>query len=612
VTARPPSFFYKVKKAVVRHPLVSGLSLLLLLATAALVWVAGRGGESWVTVVKEDFSQPLGPEWKTLRGELAVHDGALCSRNGHAVFEAELGDRVSVDVSATVPSDSKDPRELSAFISGSMAAGLANGYSAELFILDELGHAFHGITRLRQFADRIPAPMPERGRSYQVSIERASSRVAIGLDGTRLVEIDDPAPLTGPDHNRFGIGSKCDHIHYDDLEIRLPLEEARRFISRMLVKNDYRRVEPALASLLAVESDPRQRSAMSLLRAKALLRLGRIDEAETALGPVDDRLLDGEGRLHRKCIVAELLAERSRFSEAFDVLRTERQTEGRWWTVSERMRTVGRSIARRLERVSKAERERILRSELEKELAPFSVDLAYALANEHQLKLEDLEPQVRGVLASWFGAEAAIANAAAAQEAGNLLYYSRWQAGYLVSVALWLIAEGRADEASPWLERADAADTFSGPVDSATFVYALRGDAEKVRARMAASDLDSHYQLHWQARSLLVLDDVPGARKAYGVLLERYRDRNDVFEIVEARVALGEMTEQELDAAAKSPADDLPLDYAATRSAVVGIARELAGDTTGAIEAYRAAQSVRLPDIGLMLLARNRLAHLAP
>jgi tetratricopeptide (TPR) repeat protein len=535
----------------------------------------------------------------------------LCSRNGHAVFDADLGDRVRLEYLAAVQPDSGDARELSVFVAGSKAAGLANGYSAEFFILDDFLQAYHAVLRLRQMAKRESAGPLDRSAVHRLAVERRGSRVQIAVDGETVVSFDDPAPLNGPDHTSFGVGSKCEHLHYDQLEVKVPLEDARRFVSDALARNDFARADLALTSVLEVERDAERLAAGRLLRARALLRLGRLAEAEASIQAVAAQRLEPSLDLERTLLVALLAAERGAPEDAFAALRRGPAIEGgRWPDAPERLRRAARSVLRRMDVIAGAERERVIRNQLAQPLTPFTVDLLDALASKPGLVLADVAPEHRPLVAPWFGRAAGAAAVSGAEAAAARLFTRGWYAHYLASVGLTSILEGAAAEAPGWFAQADAADALGGLVPIATFGRAVLDDRAGFRERLARSDLDQPEHLTWAARGWLVLGELHQAREAYEQVTARWGAQAQPA-VMEARLMLRQLSEEQFSQAVRSPAYDFTLEYARTSSVVLGFARELRGEPTAAIEAYQASRGVRLPDLALRAAAERRLAQLA-
>lgn len=87
---------------------------------------------------------------------------------------------------------------------GSQAAGLV-----------ETG-VFRADTHMRVEAKPYPVVV---GRSYHWRIERRGSLIRWGIDGMPFMEFDDPLPLVGTGHDRFGFSSWEAQLFFDNLKI---------------------------------------------------------------------------------------------------------------------------------------------------------------------------------------------------------------------------------------------------------------------------------------------------------------------------------------------------------------------------------------------------------
>lgn len=71
-------------------------------------------------------------------------------------------------------------------------------------------------TRMRVAAQPFPV---ERGRTYRWRIERRGSLLRWLIDGRPFMELDDPYPLEGKGHDRFGFSSWEAQLFFDNLKI---------------------------------------------------------------------------------------------------------------------------------------------------------------------------------------------------------------------------------------------------------------------------------------------------------------------------------------------------------------------------------------------------------
>lgn len=78
--------------------------------------------------------------------------------------------------------------------------------------------AFKADTRMR--VELSPNPLPvQLGRVYHWRIERRGSLLSWFIDGQKFMEFDDPFPLKGKGHDRFGFSSWEAQLSFDNLKI---------------------------------------------------------------------------------------------------------------------------------------------------------------------------------------------------------------------------------------------------------------------------------------------------------------------------------------------------------------------------------------------------------
>ena len=75
---------------------------------------------------------------------------------------------------------------------------------------------FKRDTRMRVEARPFPV---ERGKTYHWRIERSGSTLSWSIDGKPFMSFEDPFPLEGPDHDRFGFSSWEAQLYFDNLKI---------------------------------------------------------------------------------------------------------------------------------------------------------------------------------------------------------------------------------------------------------------------------------------------------------------------------------------------------------------------------------------------------------
>jgi hypothetical protein len=59
----------------------------------------------------------------------------------------------------------------------------------------------------------------EKGRTYHVRVTRQGKLMRWELDGKPALEMNDPAPLSGNGHDRFGFSSWANDTYFDNLVV---------------------------------------------------------------------------------------------------------------------------------------------------------------------------------------------------------------------------------------------------------------------------------------------------------------------------------------------------------------------------------------------------------
>jgi hypothetical protein len=75
---------------------------------------------------------------------------------------------------------------------------------------------FNENTRMRVEANPFPVQI---GRTYHWRIERRGSVITWFIDGQKFMDFDDPIPLTGSSHDRFGFSCWEAQLYFDNLRI---------------------------------------------------------------------------------------------------------------------------------------------------------------------------------------------------------------------------------------------------------------------------------------------------------------------------------------------------------------------------------------------------------
>jgi hypothetical protein len=178
----------------------------------------------------DDFERrEVGPDWWSTGGPWMVRRGELWgagTRNNPLWLAMPLPRDVAVSFTArsetatgTRPGDIK----LEIFGDGRRAG---SGY---VLILGGWGNAISVIARRDEHgADRVERSdrRVEPGRTYRMRVERRGQVLRWIVDGEEFLVLDDPAPLSGPGHDRFGFSSWDADLFFDDLRVE-PLHAER-------------------------------------------------------------------------------------------------------------------------------------------------------------------------------------------------------------------------------------------------------------------------------------------------------------------------------------------------------------------------------------------------
>jgi hypothetical protein len=204
-----------------RRRLWGPLALLLGLLSLPFLHLALRGPAKTTTTVPfaDEFDRAeLGEHWFSTGGHWRPVEGWLYSpgvKNNPLWLRATLPADVAVefDVKAT-----EDTGDLKVEIFGNgrdHASGyvlIFGGWKNTISIIARLDE--HGRDRLERRDRKV-----ERDRTYHFRIERRGAVLRWLIDGERFLEFDDPAPLVGSGHDRFGFSSWASDARFDNLRI---------------------------------------------------------------------------------------------------------------------------------------------------------------------------------------------------------------------------------------------------------------------------------------------------------------------------------------------------------------------------------------------------------
>lgn len=226
------------------------LAGVVLLVNLPLLHRAFRGAQP-VTVTlpwSDDFSDPAtvarhywttGGHWRVINGEL-YSPGV---KNNPLWLQAALPRDVAIEFDARSQSPQGDLK-VEVFGDGlNHASGyvlIHGGWNNSLSIIARLDEHGPSLEKLRQAARergagdvvktgvfdpgtrmRVEAkPFPvEIGRTYRWRIERRGRLLRWSIDGKPFMELEDPFPLEGEGHDRFGFSSWDASLYFDNLRI---------------------------------------------------------------------------------------------------------------------------------------------------------------------------------------------------------------------------------------------------------------------------------------------------------------------------------------------------------------------------------------------------------
>jgi len=171
----------------------------------------------------DDFQRPrLGRDWWSAGGQWQIRAGELwapAARNNPLWLRMRLPRDVAIDFDARSETSS-GPRagdiKFEVFGNG---RDHASGY---VLVLGGWGNQISAIARL----DEHGADRKERadfkvvpGQRYHIRVERRGRELRWYVDGDLFLAFDDPAPLEGEGHDRFGFSSWDADLFFDHLRI---------------------------------------------------------------------------------------------------------------------------------------------------------------------------------------------------------------------------------------------------------------------------------------------------------------------------------------------------------------------------------------------------------
>lgn len=196
------------------------------LASAPLLQLPFRG-EAPATLpgpgFEDRFERPeVGPHWWSTGGPWMIRRGELWgagTRNNPLWLEMPLPRDVAVAFTArSETATGTRPGDIKVEIFGDGRAA-ASGY---VLVFGGWGNAVSTIARLDEHGpDRVERRdrRVEPGHTYRMRVERRGRVLRWLVDGEEFLAIDDPTPLSGPGHDRFGFSSWDADLFFDDLRI---------------------------------------------------------------------------------------------------------------------------------------------------------------------------------------------------------------------------------------------------------------------------------------------------------------------------------------------------------------------------------------------------------
>jgi len=202
--------------------------LCVLAANAALLREYVFRGQAAVTVAGPRFSDrfdraAIGGDWFTTGGHWRIAKGELWApetKNNPLWLKMRLPRDVAIEFTARSETAAGDrPGDIKFEVFGD-GRDHASGY---VCIFGGWGNTISAIARLDEHGkdrqerrDRKVEP----GRTYRMRVEREGSLLRWFVDGELFLSFDDPHPLAGEGHDRFGFSSWAADLFFDDLVIQ--------------------------------------------------------------------------------------------------------------------------------------------------------------------------------------------------------------------------------------------------------------------------------------------------------------------------------------------------------------------------------------------------------
>ncbi len=200
---------------------LAGLAAVVLAVQLPFVLYVTRGEAPLTASVpfEDNFNRPeIGAHYASTGGHWRLENGVLRSpgvKNNPLWLKAKLPDDVAVEFDVRAESPDGDIKcEIfgNGYDHSSGYLVVFGGWTNTISVLARLDE--HGRDRKEDRALKV-----EKGKTYHFRLERKANLLRWMLDGRLAMEFDDPAPLRGRGHDRFGFSSWESDLYFDNLKI---------------------------------------------------------------------------------------------------------------------------------------------------------------------------------------------------------------------------------------------------------------------------------------------------------------------------------------------------------------------------------------------------------
>lgn len=167
-------------------------------------------GENWLAT---------GAGYRIEKGELVVSK----AYNHPLWLKRPLPANASIDIDAWSNDDAGDIKVEAWGDGKSYAQSVSYTATSYVFVFGGWSNRVSVIARMDEHGNDRRAREDvkvEKGKKYHFHIERKNGQVAWTIDGKPFLQMDDKAPLDGPDHAYFAINDWETELHFDNLKIK--------------------------------------------------------------------------------------------------------------------------------------------------------------------------------------------------------------------------------------------------------------------------------------------------------------------------------------------------------------------------------------------------------